>query len=232
MKSCPGGKGGVFQRLINLMPSHEVYIETHLGGGAIMRNKRLAMRNIGIEIDPKVIRMWAAYGSINFELIHGNAITFLKSYRFTGKELIYCDPPYLRETRKKYYPLYKYEYTYGQHVEFLEVIKSLPCKVMISGYKSRLYEESLESWNTYSFQAACHHGVATEYIWMNYPSPVELHDYRYLGDTFRERERIKLKSERWIRRLKTIPVLERQALLSAISDLDRTKAKNLSQECL
>ncbi|ODS30416.1 MAG: D12 class N6 adenine-specific DNA methyltransferase [Candidatus Scalindua rubra] len=60
----------------------------------------------------------------------------------------------------------------------------------------------------------------------------ELHNYRYLGDTFRERERIKLKSERWIRRLKTIPVLERQALLSAISDLDRTRAKNLSQECL
>ena len=57
MKCYPGGKGGVFQRLINLMPSHEVYIETHLGGGAIMRNKRPALRNIGIEIDPKVIRM-------------------------------------------------------------------------------------------------------------------------------------------------------------------------------
>ena len=28
----PGGKGGVYQRLINLMPPHEVYIETHLGG--------------------------------------------------------------------------------------------------------------------------------------------------------------------------------------------------------
>lgn len=26
-----GGKGGVFQKLINLMPPHEVYIETHLG---------------------------------------------------------------------------------------------------------------------------------------------------------------------------------------------------------
>lgn len=232
MKCYPGGKGGVFQRLINLMPPHEVYIETHLGGGAIMRNKRPAMRNIGIEIDPKVIRMWAASGPINFELIHGDAITFLKSYRFTGKELVYCDPPYLRETRKKYYPLYKYEYTCEQHVEFLEVIKSFPCKVMISGYKSKLYEESLESWETYSFQATCHHGVATEYIWMNYPSPVELHDYSYLGDTFRERERIKRKSERWIRRLNTIPILERQALLSAISDSDRARAKNLSQECL
>ncbi|KHE92566.1 MAG: hypothetical protein SCABRO_01681, partial [Candidatus Scalindua brodae] len=37
----PGGKGGVFQKLINLMPPHDVYIETHLGGGAVIRNKRL-----------------------------------------------------------------------------------------------------------------------------------------------------------------------------------------------
>jgi len=49
MNHYPGGKGGVFQRLINLMPPHEVYIETHLGGDAVMRNKRPAERNIGLE---------------------------------------------------------------------------------------------------------------------------------------------------------------------------------------
>ena len=217
MNCYPGGKGGVFQRLINLMPPHEVYIETHLGGGAVMRNKRPAGHNIGIEIDPKVIRSWTAANEIGFEVVHGDAITFLNGYPFTGKELVYCDPPYLRETRKKYYPLYKYEYTQEQHMELLEVIKSLPCLVMISGYKSPLYSELLENWSAYSFQAACHHGVATEYIWMNYPVPEELHDYRYLGDTFRDRERIKLKSERWVRRLRAMPILERQALLSAMT---------------
>lgn len=213
----PGGKGenGVFQRLINLMPPHEVYIETHLGGGAVMRNKRPARDNIGIEIDPKIIKLWAASNQINFELVHGDAVTFLKNYQFAGKELVYCDPPYLRETRKKY-PLYKFEYSNKQHIELLETIKSLPCMVMISGYQSTLYTKMLKSWQTYSFQAACHHGVATEYVWMNYPSPVELHDYRYLGDTFRERERLKLIKRNWIRRLKSMPVLERKALLAAI----------------
>jgi len=228
----PGGKGGVFQRLINLMPLHEVYIESYLGGGAVMRNKRPAGRNIGIEIDPKIIEMWKDVKQIGFELIHSDAITFLKDYPFTGKELVYCDPPYLRETRKKYYPLYKYEYTQEQHMELLEVIKSLPCLVMISGYKSTLYSESLEKWSAYSFQAACHHGVATEYIWMNYPTPVELHDYRYLGDTFRDRERIKLKSERWVRRLRAMPDLECQALLAAIDNLNRTKTEKNSVHCL
>ena len=46
--SYPGGKGGVFHKLINLMPPHEIYIETHLGSGAVIRNKRLAQRNIRV----------------------------------------------------------------------------------------------------------------------------------------------------------------------------------------
>jgi len=213
----PGGKGGVYQRLINLIPPHEVYIETHLGGGAVMRNKRPAMHNIGIEINPKVIQMWKNYNRVDIELIQADAVTYLKSYKFTGNELIYCDPPYLRETRKKHKPLYKYEYTDKQHIELLKVIKSLPCMVMISGYKSPFYADLLEYWNTYSFEAACHHGTATEYIWMNYPAPVELHDYRYLGDTFRERERLKKISENLVRRFRSMPVLERRALLAAIN---------------
>lgn len=212
----PGGKGGVYHKLINLMPPHEIYIEAHLGGGAVMRHKYPAKRNIGIEIDSEVIQMWNDKKAIDFELIHDDAINFLRSYEFTGKELVYCDPPYLRETRKKYARIYKYEYTLEQHIKLLEVIKSLPCMVMISGYESKLYTVSLRGWHSHSYKAGCHHGVATEWVWMNYPPPVELHDYRHLGNGFRERERIRKKSNRWVAKLKSMPVLERQALLSAI----------------
>lgn len=212
----PGGKGGVFQKLINLMPPHEVYIETHLGGGAVMRNKGVARSNIGIEIDAAVIEMWTKQQPIGFELVHDDAINYLRNYRFTGKELVYCDPPYLLETRKKRERLYRYDYSREQHRELLEVLKSLSCMVMISGYESSLYKEWLRGWHTHSFQAACHHGVATEWVWMNYSPPEELHDYRYLGNTFRERERIKRKTERWVARLQSMAVLERQALLSAM----------------
>ena len=57
----PGGKdaSGVHQNIINLIPPHDVYIETHLGGGYIMRKKRPAALNIGIDIDPEVIKVWA-----------------------------------------------------------------------------------------------------------------------------------------------------------------------------
>jgi hypothetical protein len=37
------------------VPPHEVYIEPFLGGGAIMRQKRPALLNIGLDLDAAVI---------------------------------------------------------------------------------------------------------------------------------------------------------------------------------
>jgi hypothetical protein len=51
---------------------------------------------------------------------------------------------------------------------------------------------------------------------MNYPEPDELHDYHFLGDTFRERERIRRRIERWQLRLERLPPLERRALIAAL----------------
>lgn len=215
----PGGKGATFHNLINLMPPHRVYIETHLGGGSVLRHKRPAKDNIGVEIDPEVIQKWEEQNEVGFEMIHGDALHFLKSYPFTGEELVYCDPPYLRETRKRIKRIYKYEYTRKQHEELLEVLKSLKCNVMISGYESMLYKELLMGWHTHTYQASCHHGVATEWIWMNYSPPEQLHDYRYLGGNFREREQTRNKLKRWTGKIKTMPVLERNALFAVMDEI-------------
>ncbi len=219
----PGGKGLSFQKYINLMPRHDVYIETFLGGGSIIRNKLPANRNIGIEINQDVVNKWHAFEQVNFELIHGDAMDYLRKYSFIGNELIYCDPPYMRETRRSRKKIYKYEYTNKQHVEFLELIKSLTCMVMISGYHSELYEKHLSDWYIYSFKSTIRKQTATEVIWMNYSPPRELHDYRYLGDNFRERERLKMITTRWVRRFRSMPILEQQALFHAI--------KSAHQDC-
>lgn len=57
----PGGKGqaGVYQKIINLMPPHDVYIETHLGGGNILERKKPARSNIAIDIDGAVCDRWS-----------------------------------------------------------------------------------------------------------------------------------------------------------------------------
>jgi hypothetical protein len=54
--------------------------------------------------------------------------------------------------------------------------------------------------------------------WYNYPEPIALHDYGFLGEDNRDRERIKRKKQRWVNRLHTMPVLEHRALLAAISE--------------
>ena len=54
-----GGKGGTYQKYINLMPLHEVYMESHLGGGAIMRYKKREKKRVKSTVDPcsKLIRV-------------------------------------------------------------------------------------------------------------------------------------------------------------------------------
>lgn len=88
----PGGKGKCYQRLINLMPPHQTYIESHLGGGAVMRNKKAAQRNIGLDLDDKVIALWQAQHAHICELHQVDAIAFLEGYTFEGQELVYVDP--------------------------------------------------------------------------------------------------------------------------------------------
>jgi hypothetical protein len=46
-----------------------------------------------------------------------------------------------------------------------------------------------------------------------------LHDYRYLGDGWRERDRIKQKTKRWIGRFDKLPILERRFILQALDEV-------------
>lgn len=224
----PGGKSGsgVYQTIINQMPPHRVYIEAFLGGGAIMRLKKPAISSIGIDADAAVISGWSQKIQ-GLTLINADAISWLSAgtTRFVDAPdtLIYIDPPYLMDTRSSRRPIYRHEMDYQQHVDLLDAVKKMHCMVMISGYFSELYQEILFGWRYITYQAQTRSGrTATEYLWMNFPEPVELHDYRYLGENFRERERIKRKKTRWTKRLESMDSLERYAILSAIETLRTT----------
>lgn len=221
----PGGKAaaGVYQRIINLMPPHSLYIEPFLGGGAIMKLKKAAGRSIGIEIDPLAAGLLR--GSLtprpDLTIITGDGLAWLYEHgpRLPADALVYCDPPYLLETRRSG-PLYRCEMTTAQHEHLLALITRLPCQVMISGYWSQLYAEALQEWPALSFEAMTRGGTtATEWLWCNFLPPHSLHDYQYLGRDFRERERIKRKTQRWKARLLKMPALERQALVTALADV-------------
>lgn len=217
----PGGKNGagVYQKIINQMPPHDVYIEGFLGGGAVMDAKRPALENIGIDLDEDVIEQWQGKP---ITAIHADAMTFLPELvasKDGARVLVYLDPPYIASSRRSARELYTYEMmSDDQHLEFLKMAKSLECMVIVSGYESDLYACELQGWRSVTYQAMTRGGfAATEWLWMNYPEPFELHDYRYLGENFRERERIKRQQVRWRSRLESMPALERYAILQAVN---------------
>ena len=52
---------GLCQALIALMPPHSVYIESHLGGGALMKRKPTGVRSIGIDRDAQALEGQASF---------------------------------------------------------------------------------------------------------------------------------------------------------------------------
>jgi hypothetical protein len=256
--SYPGGKGAVYQWLINQIPPHDVFISTHLGQCAIMRYKRPARINIGIDLDETVIDDWrheigpglpvdhtarsggtggrladwaaARQGQLPGSEITGasgaryrflccDSVKWLQTVDWKGGEFVYSDPPYLLYTRKQQAPIYAHEYSEADHRALLAVLVGLPCKVMISGYQSDLYDKLLPGWRKDSTRTITRGGTpAIEFVWMNYDPPDQLHDYRYLGDDYRQRERIRKRKRRWAAGWARMERLERLAVLAAIQE--------------
>ena len=112
---------GLCQALIALMPPHSVYIESHLGGGALMKRKPTGVRSIGIDRDAQALEAFACDYPV--ELVHGCAHAFLASFPFLGPELVYSDPPYLHATRRSA-RRYRFDYEEVDHVALLDGCES------------------------------------------------------------------------------------------------------------
>lgn len=216
MCSYPGGKSGagVYQSVINQFPPHRVYVEGFLGGGSIMRLKLPAEVNIGIDSDAVACSSFQMDG---VTVLNRDVIPWLEHRHFEEDVLIYLDPPYLLSTRKCKERLYRHELGASKHRRLLNVITSLDCMVAISGYMSQMYSSALSSWRLVQFNAVTRGGsVATECLWCNYPSPSSLHDPRFIGSDFRDRERIRKLVSRWSSRFSALSLVDRMAVRAAL----------------
>ena len=211
---------GLYQNIIAMMPPHDTYIETHLGGGAVMRKKPPARINIAIDIDPEPLESFNCGYVV--QTINDCAHRYLREYDYTGSELIYCDPPYLTETRTSK-RRYRYDYTRQNHLDLLDLLKSLPCRVILSGYPSALYNSMLSEWNSVELQAMTQGGPRTEKLWYNYDID-RVHWATYAGKDFTDRQRIKRKAGRWAKNYQALPPAERLALLAAIMEVEAVEA--------
>jgi hypothetical protein len=159
--------------------------------------------------------MWRTEHPDRCELVLGDASAYLRAYPFVGDELVYADPPYLPTTRRRAV-VYRCDYEPEDHVELLEVLMGLPCMVMVSGYESALYARMLAGWHCVEFKAMTHRGPRLEAVWMNFPLPPVLHDARYLGVTFRDRQNLRRKHDRLLRKFEAMQEPERNQMLSIL----------------
>lgn len=219
---------GVYQKIIAEMPPHDTYIETHLGGGAVMLRKPPARVNWGIDIDPETVE---AFNQDNHDFLDrladtlfidvGDAVEFLRSFDYAsaGRVLIYSDPPYLHETRSSR-ARYRHEYSVEDHKRLLMLLRDLPdnVSVILSGYPSELYDRLLPDWRAREFQAMTRGGVRTEKIWMNYPQGAA-YSHTFAGKDYNDRYRIKRKAQRWKEKFAALPPAERMAIMVALTSV-------------
>ncbi len=89
------------------------------------------------------------------------------------KCLIYCDPPYLLSTRRG--KQYNVEMSDREHEELLHALLVSKSKVIISGYESDLYNDTLKNWRKKTgFSLTQSMRKAKEVIWMNYDCEKQL----------------------------------------------------------
>ena len=209
-----GSKGttGLSQAIVSAMPPHHTYLETHLGGGAIMKRKPPALRNIGIDLNRRAIDGFRCGHDV--ELVHGCCHRFLAEFPFEGSELVYCDPPYVQSTRRSE-RRYRFDYTDDDHVALLGILRSLPCQVMVSGYPSALYDAHLADWRSLEVQVNNQSCIVTEKLWFNF-DPGRPHWHTCAGRNFTDRQRIKRNAASWARRYRAMPPGERLAVLAAV----------------
>ena len=207
----PGGKAKSFHHVINQIPPHKVYIEPFLGLGSVMKAKKRAKIEFGVDLDKRALKL-SNLENIGVQLIHGDGINFLKNYPFEGHEVVYCDPPYHPKARKRD-RVYKHDFDQNDHINFLDLVTQLHTRIIISGYDSDIYRQYLNNWQVYTYICKAHDGPRKEFLWYNFPNPRHLHDYRYLGSNFRERQTIRRRLERMKRRLENLTAQERSFLL-------------------
>ncbi len=211
---CFGSKAtpGPCQAIVSLMPPHSLYLESRLGGGAIMKRKPPAERSIGIDRDARALEAFACDYPV--ELVHGCAHDVLAAFPFRGPEPVCSDPPHLHATRRSRRRC-RFDCAEADHIALPDLLTTLPCQVTVSGHPSAPCDERLAGWHRLALQVMTQGIVRTEVVWINF-APDRVHWASCAGRNFTDRQRIKRKAASRGRRYAAMPAGERLAVLAAM----------------
>jgi DNA adenine methylase len=172
------------------------------------RNRRLVMANI---CDRMTQNPTASAGDAQSNGTRATRDTAAEAF-------IFCDPPYVLSERSGG-RIYECELSDADHQRFIGTVTTINAaryRVMVCGYACDLYA-SLDPWKSIDHRVPTRGGLQDERIWMNYEKPVQLHDYQYIGDGRRSRERIRRRQKNWHEQLMQMPEQERLAMLTVLS---------------
>lgn len=223
-KTYNGGKNGsgVYQAIINQIPPHEIFISGFAGNCGVLCHKKKAIgANYAIDLEKYVADAWKLIPGVT--AVNADVIEWLpkniRHYEALGesKIFIFLDPPYLKSVRSHQGNLYNYKMDDpASHKRLLAMVKLIPYPVCITHYPCKLYDTELKDWRHLDIQGRTHYGMKTERLYMNYPEPTALHDYRYIGNDYREREEYKKSKRNMIAKFKRMPELERNFIISEL----------------
>ncbi|MEM6734631.1 MAG: hypothetical protein AAF620_01055 [Bacteroidota bacterium] len=221
-----GGKEGtgIWQKIINEIRPHDIFISGCLGNCAIARHKLPAKRNYGIDIDPSVIDAWNEMKWEWITLIHGDVIAavsqLLAMEDLKEKRIcLFLDPTYRMSSIKSDRPPYKFTMEDEWHHKFLSEVQKWSLHpnldILITHYPDPLYKRKLKEWRRIPYLTKTRRGPVEEWLFMNYEHESgELHDYRWIGDNKDERYNLKNRTAKnLIKKLNRMEVRKKQAII-------------------
>ncbi|MEM1325936.1 MAG: DNA adenine methylase [Bacteroidota bacterium] len=221
-----GGKSaeGTYQTIINQIPSHRTYVEGCLGHGSIMRKKKPAEFQIGIDLDSEVIEVWkhaVDLSPLKLSILQASILELELPCFYERSTFVYLDPPYLHSKRRSSHR-YNFELSNEEHLRLLQRVKEFDCMIAISCYDSGLYQDELRDWRRIHFDVMTRGGtMATETLYMNYAAvpPKQLHDKRFLGDNYRTRENTRKRLNTIHRKIQRLDIHEKAMLIDELTPL-------------
>lgn len=219
LKNYRGNKNipGVYQWIINRIPVHTHLYEVFAGSAAITFHLPESATTVINDIDPEVTAILNCRIRQNTAVTNLDALQLLLTVRpGNHNTFVYCDPPYKLDTRGTERKIYKFEMSDKDHFNFLSVVRTVGFNCMISHYECDLYNKMLKGWNKEKRKVRYRGKTVQECIYYNYPKPTVLQTYKFVGSDCWDRQRVTRKINRLVNKLKNLPDLEKNAIISRV----------------
>lgn len=212
----PGAKGGQGIRafLLNYIPISRRYFSLFYGKGSFENLK--VFENIQWICSEKNQDL-QSFSTATAKVVYFDYKKLVDDFNFTSDDFIFCDPPYMLSTRTSGRSYYKHEFTDEMHIDFLETMRMLKCRILITHPKCAMYDEMLNSWNCIEFSYQTRAGLFNDAVYFNYDvRNLPLITYDFLGANRTERQQIKRQRANFVKKMKSLSFHERQSILNAL----------------